>query len=1209
MTDNEKIHETRSRASYPIYTDPTKLPLTGGTLTGNLILSNAKKVTSTAVPTEDKDVTNKLYVDGSLSTSAAATAAALALKASIVYVDAQDALKLSLTGGALSGPLALGSNRITGLAPGVDPTDAATVSQTGAAGFVARTGDVMEGNLDFDALYKVTGLAAPTPGSADAATALYTDTADNLRLLKAGGTVTGAIAMSSNKITGLANPTAASQDAATASYVDTADALKADITYVDTADNLRLLKAGGTVTGAIAMSSNKITGLANPTAASQDAATASYTDTADALRVLKTGDTMSGPLLVDTVRATTSALLYDNTATASLAYKSDSDVQVASLTAWTSYSGASTQAWKSVCYSPELNRAVAVGGAGAASTQVMYSDNGTVWTAATASSATTWTSVTWSSHRMVFVAVAPTTSMVSKDGIVWSAGTTALVSCFAVTYAEALGYFVAVTSFTTAFYYSEDGVVWTTTPATGHTPSAVAWSPSLKVLVTVDLGGGGSSYYSYDAVTWYASATSVTGAQAVCWSSERAIFVAVGTLGRNYYSSNGTTWTAGTATSGATDLTAVDYSADLGVFLATQSTTSGVSGYYSATAVGAWTAFAGPASSQSWSSVVWASGFNKYLLVSDTGVSSANAVGTNDSPTSVNTSLSLATRNTSVLSAGCRSATLKATAAVYLDTPAIRTTSTASELALFDTNTAVNVAYKPSETVRADILSTWTTNSSIGSLTVTSACYAPEIDTYVAVSDTTSGSNSALYSVDSGRTWTAVVAPSTSRTWKSVCWSPALRLFVAVASNGLVAQQVMTSPDGITWSGASSASVRTWISVCWSPDKLLFVAVADSGVAAGAVMYSSTGTGTWTTATAATANGYNSICWVPKMSVFYAVGQNKAMWSTLGVTWSAVVTVATGNYSGVCYSPLLELIVMVSSTNIAYSSSATGTVTSAFTQSLLLEDICWSAETAMFVALGQSGGGVAGYYSSTGSGAWYPITGLETSGPQTYETVIWSATDNMFLTFHATKSHTSKTVPTNANRTLQLGTYDTSSTSLLGRTVSLGPVTRLQTDAYFYSSPQMATGTVSAASYLSYYNRSLAGFAHYDTNMQVAASGVATPSILTTGGYVYGAASDTTPRCICPRTGHYFISCSFLINVSLARVKLVLVSGGTSYNIVESYAEAASPCYDMVSFSTVQFMTKGSYVAVLVSAGTAFTGTSTTNYGNFTYMELPYRIL
>ena len=111
------------------------------------------------------------------------------------------------------------------------------------------------------ALDTLNELAAALGDDANFAGTVTTALATKLPL--AGGTMTGAIAMSTSKITGLGDPTA-SQDAATKSYVDTADALKLNL-------------SGGTMSGAIAMGTNKITGLGDPTLA-QDAATKAYTD-------------------------------------------------------------------------------------------------------------------------------------------------------------------------------------------------------------------------------------------------------------------------------------------------------------------------------------------------------------------------------------------------------------------------------------------------------------------------------------------------------------------------------------------------------------------------------------------------------------------------------------------------------------------------------------------------------------------------------------------------------------------------------------------------------------------------------------------------------------------------------------------------------------------------------------------------------------------
>jgi len=158
---------------------------------------------------------------------------------------------------------------------------------------------VINGTLDMTSgsVGTITGLSAPSNGS-DAATKTYVDTSisnlvasapgalDTLnelaaalgndasfsttvtnsiatKLALAGGTMSGAIAMNTSKITGLGTPTA-STDAATKGYVDTADALKLSLT-------------GGTMSGAIAMGTSKITGMGDPTNA-QDATTKTYVD-------------------------------------------------------------------------------------------------------------------------------------------------------------------------------------------------------------------------------------------------------------------------------------------------------------------------------------------------------------------------------------------------------------------------------------------------------------------------------------------------------------------------------------------------------------------------------------------------------------------------------------------------------------------------------------------------------------------------------------------------------------------------------------------------------------------------------------------------------------------------------------------------------------------------------------------------------------------
>jgi len=122
---------------------------------------------------------------------------------------------------------------------------------------VANLVDSAPGTLD-----TLNELAAALGDDPNFSTTITTSIATKLPL--AGGTMTGAIAMGTNKITGLGDPTA-NQDAATK-------------TYVDTQRDTRLALAGGTMTGAISMGSNLITNVTDPSSA-QDAATKNYIDT------------------------------------------------------------------------------------------------------------------------------------------------------------------------------------------------------------------------------------------------------------------------------------------------------------------------------------------------------------------------------------------------------------------------------------------------------------------------------------------------------------------------------------------------------------------------------------------------------------------------------------------------------------------------------------------------------------------------------------------------------------------------------------------------------------------------------------------------------------------------------------------------------------------------------------------------------------------
>ncbi len=212
---------------------------------------------------------------------------------------------------------------------------------TAGSGSSSFNNVTINGSLDMNAgtSATITGLSNPVQGS-DAATKTYVDSAiaatvaaapaalDTLnelaaalgddanyaatttaalatKLPLAGGTLSGALAMGTSKITGLGTPTAGT-DASTKAYVDTGDALK-------------VTKAGDTMSGVLAMGANKITGVADPTTA-QDAATKSYIDTLYGSTA--NAATSAGNAATSATNAANSATASANSATASASSES-----------------------------------------------------------------------------------------------------------------------------------------------------------------------------------------------------------------------------------------------------------------------------------------------------------------------------------------------------------------------------------------------------------------------------------------------------------------------------------------------------------------------------------------------------------------------------------------------------------------------------------------------------------------------------------------------------------------------------------------------------------------------------------------------------------------------------------------------------------------------------------------------------------------------
>jgi hypothetical protein len=152
--------------------------------------------------------------------------------------------------------------------------------------------------------------------------------------------------------------------------------------------------------------------------------------------------------------------------------------------------------------------------------------------------------------------------------------------------------------------------------------------------------------------------------------------------------------------------------------------------------------------------------------------------------------------------------------------------------------------------------------------------------------------NRAMTSEDGGETWTAQDTTGLDNPWRDVVFGNGI--FVAVASSGT--NQVMTSPDGETWTGKTAASTNGWRALAYSRELNRFVAVAVTGTG-DRVMTSDDNGETWTTRTSAADNNWQAVAWGD--GKFVAVSNdgtaNRVMTSPDGITWTSKDTTGKDN--------------------------------------------------------------------------------------------------------------------------------------------------------------------------------------------------------------------------------------------------------------------------------------------------------------------------
>ena len=611
------------------------------------------------------------------------------------------------------------------------------------------------------------------------------------------------------------------------------------------------------------------------------------------------------------------------------------------------------------------------------------------WTARSASEANGWYSICWSPELKIFVAVSYSGTnrvMTSTNGINWTARAAAEANqWYSVTWSSELMLFVAVSiDGTNRVMTSPNGINWTARSAAADNPwVSICWSPELGIFVAVSTFNNGTNNVimtSTNGINWILRSISTTSISftSVTWSPELRIFVAVGGSStiRALISSDGINWTIITSVEN-TRWWSITWSPELRIFTAVGDLST--NRVMTSPDGITWTGRTA-AEATNWYSVCWSSELSIFLAVANQGT---NRIMTSpDGITWTGRTAAEANQWYSVI----WSPELGIFVAVA-DSGTNRVMTSLSDSRItqyrpvynktFGYNSFANIFIKKSV-----INSNWT-----------SICWSPELEIFVAVADYEI--NKVMTSND-GVTWVPRVTPISNQ-WYSVTWSPELSIFAAIGMFG--DNQVMTSSDGINW------IIRTtpidinnfiwWYSVTWSPERSLFVAVGSTN-GDDMVMTSPNGIN-WTLRTVLFAPSLYSVTWSPQLGRFVAVGRdiNHFIYSNDGINWTKGQISPDYQWNSVCWSPELGIFVAVSDFSSTNSNNRVMTSTNGINWTIRTtpsstsgqnwKSVIWVSELKLFIAVGYS------IMTSTDGITWTLVSNSASLGTSnSFKSITWS---------------------------------------------------------------------------------------------------------------------------------------------------------------------------------------------------------------------------
>jgi len=264
------------------------------------------------------------------------------------------------------------------------------------------------------------------------------------------------------------------------------------------------------------------------------------------------------------------------------------------------------------------------------------------------------------------------------------------------------------------------------------------------------------------------------------------------------------------------------------------------------------------------------------------------------------------------------------------------------------------------------------------------------------------GSNAYIYQISSQSTLSNIPQTFPSGTFNNIwqtAWSPTLSLWVGVGSGTF---SIASSPDGVNWTGRSTAFTTAGYGVAWNGS--YFVAV---GQGTNTIALSSNGT-TWT-AYASNASNYTSagygVVWSSNLSTWVATGQAASgaggggtgfTTSPDGVTWTQRGSAGVDNMGfTVQYNPLLNQWLMGGAGNHSLATSSDGVLWQGRTGlaifSTQVNGVIFSPQLGLWCAVGQGTNTVA---TSQDGINWIARTAtVNTTG----NAIIWSPQLGLFV--------------------------------------------------------------------------------------------------------------------------------------------------------------------------------------------------------------------